>query len=173
MLPIKSMGTFVKLFSGECHKSTLMISQHWFRWWFSAIGQQAINWADVGPDLCHHMALLGHNELIWCFHIINERKSSTPIPPPTQTIGVHVFVWHTVYILYWMKHLSFQCRFLLTISLPSMSTGSKPDVGSWSVQHVQLQPADSGQDWNPVLILVKSCNTVQYIVILQIMYQCR
>ena len=25
--------------------------------------QQAITWADVDPDLCHHMASLGNNEL--------------------------------------------------------------------------------------------------------------
>ena len=27
-----------------------------------AVKQQAITWAKVDPDLCHHMALLGHNE---------------------------------------------------------------------------------------------------------------
>ena len=25
--------------------------------------QQAITWANVEPDLCHHMVSLGHNEL--------------------------------------------------------------------------------------------------------------
>ena len=25
--------------------------------------EQAITWANVDPDLCHHMASLGHNEL--------------------------------------------------------------------------------------------------------------
>ena len=25
--------------------------------------QQAITWASVDPDLCHHMVSLGHNEL--------------------------------------------------------------------------------------------------------------
>ena len=28
-----------------------------------AVWQQAITWANVDPDLCRHMALLGHNEL--------------------------------------------------------------------------------------------------------------
>ena len=41
-----------------------MISQHWFRWWLGAVRQQAIIWANVDPDLCRHMASLGHNELI-------------------------------------------------------------------------------------------------------------
>ena len=29
----------------------------------STFRQQAITWANVDPDLCHHMASLGHNEL--------------------------------------------------------------------------------------------------------------
>ena len=28
----------------------------------NAVGQQAITWANIGPDLCHHLASLGHNE---------------------------------------------------------------------------------------------------------------
>ena len=29
-----------------------------------AVGQQAITWASIDPDLCHHMASLSHNEMI-------------------------------------------------------------------------------------------------------------
>ena len=45
-------------------------SQHWFRWWLGAARQQAITWANVYPDLCRHMVLLGPNELklLWGFH---------------------------------------------------------------------------------------------------------
>ena len=32
--------------------------------WLGAVRQQAITWANVDPDLCRHMASLGHNELI-------------------------------------------------------------------------------------------------------------
>ena len=35
-----------------------------------AVRQQAITWANVDPDPCHHIAPLGHYELIW---IINCR----------------------------------------------------------------------------------------------------
>ena len=28
-----------------------------------AVRQQAITWANVDPDLCHHMVALGHNGL--------------------------------------------------------------------------------------------------------------
>ena len=42
-----------------------MITQHWCRLWLGAIRQQAITWANVDPDLCHHMASLGLNELSW------------------------------------------------------------------------------------------------------------
>ena len=44
------------VFSGECHKTPLMISQHWFR-------QQAITWANVDSDFWRHRAPLGHIEL--------------------------------------------------------------------------------------------------------------
>ena len=37
-----------------------MISQHWFK---GAIRQQTITWTNVDPDLYHHVATLGHNEL--------------------------------------------------------------------------------------------------------------
>ena len=47
--------------SQECHKTSLMISQHWFRQWLCAIRQQAKTWTNVHPDLFHHMASIGHN----------------------------------------------------------------------------------------------------------------
>ena len=49
----------MKLPSDECHKTLLMISQQWL----GAIGQQAITWANVDPDLCRQMASLGLNKL--------------------------------------------------------------------------------------------------------------
>ena len=56
----------MKLPSDECHWTFLMISQHWFRQWFGAVRQQAITWANVDPDLCHHKASLGLSELtLW------------------------------------------------------------------------------------------------------------
>ena len=49
----------MKLLSGECHRTPLMISQHWFRLW-----QQAITWASIDPIICRHMASLCHKKLI-------------------------------------------------------------------------------------------------------------
>ena len=49
--------------SDECHRTLLMISQHWFRYWLGAIRQQAITWTSVDQDLQRHMASLGPNEL--------------------------------------------------------------------------------------------------------------
>ena len=40
-----------------------MVGQHWFKQWFVTWQHQAITWANVDPDLCHHMVSLGHNEL--------------------------------------------------------------------------------------------------------------
>ena len=49
--------------SNECRWTILMMSEHWFRQWLGAVRPQTIAWANVAPDLCHHMAWLGHNEL--------------------------------------------------------------------------------------------------------------
>ena len=53
----------VKLPWYECHWATLMISQHWFRYWLGAV-TQASTWANVDADLCGQMASLGLNELM-------------------------------------------------------------------------------------------------------------
>ena len=45
-------------------QNTLIISQHWFRYWFGAISYQAITWANVDPDMYHNLVSLGHNELV-------------------------------------------------------------------------------------------------------------
>ena len=59
--------------SDECHRTLLMMSQHWFRQWPGADRQQAITWANVDSDRCCLMASLGHNELTgvlaWCLPI--------------------------------------------------------------------------------------------------------
>ena len=51
--------SLMKLPSDECHCTLLVISQHWL----GAVRQQAITGANVVPDLCRHMASLGHNVL--------------------------------------------------------------------------------------------------------------
>ena len=53
----------MKLPSGECHKTSLIISKYWFSYWLGATRQQAITWASVEPDPCHHIASPSHNEL--------------------------------------------------------------------------------------------------------------
>ena len=49
--------------SDECHRTLLVISQHWFRYWLGAVRQQAITWTSVDQDLQRHMASLGSNVL--------------------------------------------------------------------------------------------------------------
>ena len=49
--------------SNECRWTILTMSEHWFRQWLGAVRPKTIAWANVAPDLCHHMAWLGHNEL--------------------------------------------------------------------------------------------------------------
>ena len=36
-----------------------------FKYWLGAVRQQTITPANTDQVLCHHMASLGHNELIW------------------------------------------------------------------------------------------------------------
>ena len=55
----------VKLLSCECHRTSFVSCQHWFKYWLGAVRQHAITWANVvDPYLCRHMASLDHNELI-------------------------------------------------------------------------------------------------------------
>ena len=54
----------VKLRWFKCQGTSLMLGQHWFRYWLVAARQQAITWANVDPNLCHHMASLSHNNFI-------------------------------------------------------------------------------------------------------------
>ena len=48
----------------ECHRTLLMVNQHWFRQWLGAVRQQAITRANVDQDPCRHLTSLDHNELI-------------------------------------------------------------------------------------------------------------
>ena len=60
--------TWALLSLWDCYqvKATLshdLRSQYWVRQWLGTVRQQAITWANVDPDMCHHMAWLGHNGL--------------------------------------------------------------------------------------------------------------
>ena len=39
----------------EWQRTPLVMCQHWLRQWLAAIGQQTITWANVNPDLYHHL----------------------------------------------------------------------------------------------------------------------
>ena len=43
------------MLTGECHRTPLMISQHWLRYRLGTIRQNAITWPNDDPDLCHHI----------------------------------------------------------------------------------------------------------------------
>ena len=53
----------VKLLLCKCHRISLISRQHWFRFWFGAVRQQAVSWTRVGADQSRHTASLGHYEL--------------------------------------------------------------------------------------------------------------
>ena len=48
-----------------CQTTSLVPSQHWFRYWLDALRQQAITCANVDQCLYHYMVSLGCNELNW------------------------------------------------------------------------------------------------------------
>ena len=59
-------ASLVRLPYYACYWTSLMISQHWLRWWLGVVRPQAIAWAYVDPDLCRRRVSLGPNELsIW------------------------------------------------------------------------------------------------------------
>ena len=59
-----SAWALAKLFSCECYRTPLIISQHRFTLvWLGAVRQQAFISANVEPDLCCHIVSLGDNEL--------------------------------------------------------------------------------------------------------------
>ena len=62
-----------------------MISQDRFRLWLGIIRQQDINWINIDPDLCRHMASLGHNKLI---NAANREKYNF------QAVSANRFGWH-------------------------------------------------------------------------------
>ena len=61
---ISSWGLLVIMLSGKSHWTLLMINQHWFREWLSAIKQQGIIEANVDPHMCHCMALPDYDQLM-------------------------------------------------------------------------------------------------------------
>ena len=50
--------------TGECNRTSYVISEHCLSWCFCAVKQQTIAWANAGPDLCRYMASLCHIEII-------------------------------------------------------------------------------------------------------------
>ena len=57
-----SVNIPMKLLWYECDNitDTCVISEHR---WLGAVKQQAIIWASVDPDLCHHRVSMSHSEL--------------------------------------------------------------------------------------------------------------
>ena len=71
----------VSLLKFPADETSLIIIQHWFKWWLGAVRQQAIIWTNVDPVLCFYVVQLGHNEWIWqpCLHNGNNSVAITII----------------------------------------------------------------------------------------------
>ena len=61
---IVALSLAAKLLSCECHRTSLMRSQLWFREWLGVIRQQAITCGNVDPNMCRQMGSLGRNGII-------------------------------------------------------------------------------------------------------------
>ena len=60
---------------GDCHWTSLMISQHWFRRWLGADRQEAITWTNVVQDPRRFVAAMSS---------VNIRGRGTPEAPLTN-----------------------------------------------------------------------------------------
>ena len=102
--------------SDEHHRTSLTISQHWFRWWLDAIRQQAINWAKADQDIYPislYMASLNHKLLMNYFEKMQNLSFGLAVhaqPVPDDRInGLFTtylgsvnrkgFLWHQNWIL--------------------------------------------------------------------------
>ena len=94
-----SSNLLMIMWSDGCHRTLLMISQHWFRQWLGVVRQQAITWTRVDQDLQCHTASLGPNELIqsswyaiYCdtYDTISATSVCYKSQTPTRTISFHL-----------------------------------------------------------------------------------
>ena len=63
MLWTNFMCTLVEALPWEYHRTPLIEIRQLFRSWQGAVKYPAIIWDNVDQNLCHHMALLSHNEV--------------------------------------------------------------------------------------------------------------
>ena len=88
---------------------------------YGAVRQQVITWADVDQDLCHHMALLGHNELIESVLHVANKWWVRIVPDSDFTLTSNK-----------LKHLSWWRHQMETFStLLAICAGKSLDKGQW------------------------------------------
>ena len=85
----------MKLLSGECHRTSLMISQLWFMWWLGAVKQRTITWAivdeylssyDVNMPPLVNSLLDGYCSQWNCKHVKDLLHKSHNVPVPCATM---------------------------------------------------------------------------------------
>ena len=80
-----------KLVLGEYHITSLMRSQHCFRYFRDSMRYHAITWANVDPEIWRHVTLLGHNALMMI--MVANCHQCTQWPAILQTASINVFIW--------------------------------------------------------------------------------
>ena len=88
-------------FSAECHRTSLVRSQHQSRWWLGAMRQQTFAWANIDPDLCRHVASLRHSKsYLWInlLLLLLTHWGRNKIVAILQTFS-NAFSWMKIWIL--------------------------------------------------------------------------
>ena len=59
--------------------------------------EDCINWANIDPELCHHMMPVGHNELSWIWDEFDLSLPPTVFPTPGHKdyIDCYTVSWHS------------------------------------------------------------------------------
>ena len=150
-----SEASLAKLPSGDCHWTPLMmLSRRWFRWWLSAVRQQAITWAYVDPVVFCHMSSPDHNKLthwglkkmaaiannIYQWILLNKDYILTQISIKYDRKGavndmsalVQVMAWHRILLAIWRVNsiLSINMLFVSRDFCPQESW--IPSTDDWS-----------------------------------------
>ena len=106
ILRINLPRTFpVKLPSGECPKSSLVISQHWLRWWLGAIRQ--LTWLSHCLKQCGPRSLTPYKAwMFWCSKIIKNHRPKRYIEAEEECYLI-TYIVVSISLLYYCR---VQCR---------------------------------------------------------------
>ena len=163
----------MKLRQDECHWTLLAISKHQFRkclgavrqqaiTWANVDRQQAITWANVDPDLCRHMASLGHNRLsrLKSLHQLFQKQID-----PNATTWYTVIIFRLPYDIHWLK---MALKYVLIITEIILGTQFKHEIHN---RNYWFDPILSNRLMMKLLICIPPFHTVSIIASVNLVTQ--